>query len=46
LDDYVGKDNPVRVVETFVDELDVAALGFERMVPEATGRPQRSDGTE
>ena len=28
MDDYVGADNPVRVVETFVDELDLAALGF------------------
>src|SRR5271165_4909303 len=38
LDDYVG-DNPVRVVEAFVDELDLAALGFMGVVPEATGRP-------
>jgi hypothetical protein len=28
LDDYVGEDNPVRVVEAFIDELDLAALGF------------------
>ena len=39
LDDYVGEDNPVRVVEAFVDELDLAALGFMGVVPEATGRP-------
>ncbi len=32
-------DNPVRLVEVFVDELDLAALGFARAVPEATGRP-------
>ena len=39
LDDYVGEDNPVRVVEVFVDELDLGALGFDGVVPEATGRP-------
>jgi transposase len=39
LDDYVRQDNPVRVVEVFIDELDLAALGFAGVVPEATGRP-------
>ena len=39
LDDYVAQDNPVRVVEVFIDELDLAALGFAGMVPEVTGRP-------
>jgi transposase len=39
LDDYVSEDNPVRVVEAFVDELDLGALGFERAVPAETGRP-------
>lgn len=39
LDDYVGEDNPVRVVEVFVAELDLAALGFDGVVPEVTGRP-------
>jgi transposase len=29
----------VRVVEVFVSELDLQALGFERMTPAATGRP-------
>ena len=38
LDDYVATDNPVRIVEAFVDELDLAALDFAGMVPEATGR--------
>ena len=28
LDDYVAPDNPVRIIEAFVDELDLAALGF------------------
>lgn len=39
LDDYVAEDNPVRVVDVFVDELDLAALGFTGVIPAATGRP-------
>jgi transposase len=39
LDDYICEDNPVRVIEAFVDELDLGALGFERAVPAETGRP-------
>ena len=39
LDDYVGEDNPVRVVDVFVDELDLVGLGFSRVDPLATGRP-------
>lgn len=39
LDDYVDDDNQVRVVDVFVDQLDLAALGFERVRPAATGRP-------
>ena len=39
LDDYVTENNPVWVIEAFVDELDLTTLGFEGVVPEATGRP-------
>ena len=39
LDDYGSKDNPVRVVDVFVYELDLAALGFSGVTPAATGRP-------
>ena len=39
LDDYIGEDNPVRVVDVFVDELDLRELGFEGAEPAATGRP-------
>jgi len=39
LDDYVSEENPVRVIDVFVDELDLAALGFERVIAAATGRP-------
>jgi transposase len=38
LDDYVTEDNPVRVVDIFVEELDLAALGFARVLPAKTGR--------
>lgn len=39
LDDYVGTENPVRVIEAFVDQLDLREMGFESVDPEATGRP-------
>jgi transposase len=39
LDDYVAEDNPVRVVDVFVDELYLALLGFTRVQPAKTGRP-------
>ena len=45
LDDYIGDDNPVRAVEVFVDELDLAALGFDGVEPEATGRPSYHPAT-
>jgi transposase len=39
LDDYIAEDNPVRVVEAFVEELDLEGLGFARAAPAVTGRP-------
>jgi transposase len=39
LDDYVAEDNPVRVIEVFIDELDLGGLGFSGVHPAATGRP-------
>src|SRR5271167_2835172 len=39
LEDYVTDDNPVRVVDVFIAELDLAAMGFAGVAPEATGRP-------
>src|SRR5215213_2444193 len=38
LDDYVAAENPVRFIEAFVDSLDLAAAGFARVQPKATGR--------
>jgi transposase len=39
LDDFIGEDNAVRVVDVFVDGLDLGELGFERVDPKSTGRP-------
>jgi transposase len=39
LEDWVNKNNPVRVIDLFVDELDLGELGFDGIAPEATGRP-------
>ena len=39
LEDYISDDNPVRVIDVFVDELDLGGLGFGRVVPEVTGQP-------
>src|ERR1700758_4929392 len=46
LEDYVDEENPVRVIEVFVDELDLAALGFSGMAPAATGRPAYHPSTQ
>jgi transposase len=37
-DDYIEEDNPIRVVDAFVDELQLHELGFEGAEPAATGR--------
>ena len=39
IEDYVAADAPIRVIDAFVDGLDIAGLGFGRGVPAATGRP-------
>ena len=39
LDDFIGEDNPVRVIDLFVDELDLPGLGFSCAQPAVTGRP-------
>ena len=38
VDDYVGADNPVWFIDTFVDGLDLAAAGFGRVTPKVTDR--------
>jgi transposase len=39
LDDWIDEDNTVRVIDAFVDSIDLGELGFDGVVPEATGRP-------
>ncbi len=39
LEDYVAQDNPVRVIDFFVDQLDLRELGFSAVDPKETGRP-------
>jgi transposase len=39
LEDWIGEANPVRVIDVFVDELDLLGLGFDRVEPRETGRP-------
>ena len=44
LDDYVSEDNPARVIDAFVDELDLGDLGFA-VTPAAIGRPSYNPAT-
>jgi transposase len=39
LDDYIAEDNAVRVVDAFVEKLDLLELGFDGVIPQDTGRP-------
>ncbi len=39
LEDWIDENNPVQVIDVFVDELDLSELGFDGVAPEATGRP-------
>ncbi len=44
LDRYIAEDNPVRVIDVFVDELDMGKMGF-KTVPAETGRPSYHPST-
>src|SRR4026208_1866934 len=39
LEDWICEDNPVRAIDVFIDELDLAEAGFRGVDPEVTGRP-------
>src|SRR6202048_2555962 len=39
LDDWIDENNPVRVIDAFVDTLDLGELGFDGVEPAETGRP-------
>lgn len=44
LDDVVGRDDPVRVIDAFVETLDLAVLGFSKVAAEEMGRPPYAPG--
>ena len=44
LDEVIGDEHPIRVIDRFVDELDLAELGFSKVEAEATGRPPYAPG--
>src|ERR1700740_2161047 len=39
VEDWIDGDNPIRVIDAFVDKLDLSRVGFDGVGPEATGRP-------
>jgi transposase len=39
LDDFIAEDNPVRIIDAFVEELELGLLGFDGATPSTTGRP-------
>ena len=43
LEDWVDDDNPVQVIDVFVDELDLFDMGFDQVAPKRTGRPAYVD---
>ena len=45
LDDYIHEDNPIRVIDMFINSLDLTDLGFARCQPAKTGRPSYSPAT-
>jgi transposase len=44
LDEVVGADDPVRVIDAFVETLDLATLGFSKVAAEQIGRPPYAPG--
>ena len=38
LDDYVAEDHPVRVIDAYIDQLDLSELGFSKAITRQTGR--------
>lgn len=39
IDDYIHEDNPVRIIDAFVEQLDMVELAFERSISPTFGRP-------
>ncbi|MCF2918849.1 MULTISPECIES: transposase, partial [unclassified Pseudoalteromonas] len=45
LEDYVSEDNTVRVIDVFIEELNLAELGFKGLTLKSTGRPKYHPAT-
>ncbi len=45
LDGYIEEDPPVRLIDVFVDELDLRGLGFAGVEPSSMGRQAYHPGT-
>ena len=45
LEDYVGEENTVRVIDVFIEELNLAEIGFKGLTLKATGRPKYHPAT-
>ena len=45
IEDYVGEENSVRAIDAFVEMLNLADIGFDGVIPEATGRPRYHPAT-
>jgi len=39
IEELIGLDNPVRVIDAFIDNLNLNEIGFQRLTPNITGRP-------
>jgi len=39
LDDYISEENQIRVIDAYVDSIDLLSLGFKGVEPKDTGRP-------
>ena len=44
LEEQVAADNPVRLIDGFIDKLELARLGFSKTVPKSEGRPPYAPG--
>lgn len=44
LDELIAQDHPARVIDAFVDSLDLGQLGFQKVIAAATGRPPYAPG--
>jgi transposase len=45
IDDFFTEDNPARVIEVFVEHLDLRDLGFENVMAKSNGRPGYQEST-